>query len=175
MAAPDDPLAAAAVNPYAAPSAQVLVEGAGDAEPAARGQRLRAAIIDYLVFVVPLAVVVGVASGLTASGRPGLSVFGMVAGLATFLAIVGWNAVLLARHGQTVGKKASGIRIVRNDGSDASFARLFFLRGAVNWLIASIPWVGGLYALVDTLFIFRADRRCIHDLLADTRVVLAQS
>ncbi|MEA2700447.1 MAG: hypothetical protein QOI66_4718, partial [Myxococcales bacterium] len=45
------------------------------------------------------------------------------------------------------------------------------LRGVVNGIISAIPYLGGLYALVDALFIFRDDRRCIHDLIAGTRVI----
>jgi uncharacterized RDD family membrane protein YckC len=31
--------------------------------------------------------------------------------------------------------------------------------------------LGGLLAVVDVLFVFRRDRRCLHDLVAGTRVV----
>jgi uncharacterized RDD family membrane protein YckC len=37
--------------------------------------------------------------------------------------------------------------------------------------VALIPVIGGFLPLVDVLFIFRHDRRCIHDLLAGTNVV----
>jgi uncharacterized RDD family membrane protein YckC len=41
------------------------------------------------------------------------------------------------------------------------------LRGVVNGLLSIIP----LYGLVDALFIFREDKRCLHDLIAGTIVV----
>jgi hypothetical protein len=41
----------------------------------------------------------------------------------------------------------------------------------VNGLIALIPF----YGLVDILFIFRGDRRCIHDWMARTKVVPADA
>lgn len=41
------------------------------------------------------------------------------------------------------------------------------LRLMLNTLLAFIPG----YALVDILFIFRKDRRCIHDFIAGTHVV----
>ncbi len=162
------PARAAAINPYAAPKA-ILGNGPDDAEAALapRYQRLRAAIIDYLIYLVA-----GAVGGLTmaVTQRMGAAI---VAGLLVFFAIVAWNAVLLARHGQTVGKKASGIRVVRTDGSDAGFARLFFLRAVVTWIITALPTIGQLFWLVDMLFIFREDRRCLHDLMADTKVVEA--
>ncbi len=163
----------APVNPYAAPSAVVLPDADLDqAEPASRYQRLRAAIIDYLIFLVPAAI--GMLPMAFSSGRmAGPAITGIALGGLTFVAIVALNGYLLAKRGQTVGKKAVGIRVVRTNGDDAGFVRLFFLRGALSWLLATIPFVGGLYALLDILFIFRADRRCLHDLIADTKVVEA--
>jgi len=38
-------------------------------------------------------------------------------------------------------------------------------------LVSQVPQVGGLIGLVDILFIFGKERRCLHDLLAGTRVV----
>lgn len=40
-------------------------------------------------------------------------------------------------------------------------------------VISAIPLAGAAFGLVDILFIFRADRRCIHDLIAGTHVVTA--
>jgi uncharacterized RDD family membrane protein YckC len=38
-------------------------------------------------------------------------------------------------------------------------------------LLGAIPYVGWLVSLVDPLLIFGKDRRCLHDLIADTIVV----
>ena len=91
-------------------------------------------------------------------------------GFIVFLLVHGY---LLATRGQTVGKLLTKIRIVRSDGTRASFGRLVGLRFLLNSFLALIPVVGTIYALVDVLFIFRAERRCIHDLIADTIVVRA--
>lgn len=78
----------------------------------------------------------------------------------------------LSIDGQTIGKKPMNIRIVEVDTErNGGFVRNVVLRWIVNGLIASIPYVGGFYALVDILFIFRADKRCIHDFIAGTHVV----
>lgn len=58
-----------------------------------------------------------------------------------------------------------------NTGMPADFVHCFLLRLFVNGLIAAIPCVGLIYSIVDICFIFREDRRCIHDLLAQTCVV----
>jgi hypothetical protein len=41
----------------------------------------------------------------------------------------------------------------------------------VNSVIGNLPCIGFFYALADILFIFRDDRRCIHDLIASTTVI----
>jgi uncharacterized RDD family membrane protein YckC len=38
-------------------------------------------------------------------------------------------------------------------------------------VVSVIPVVGPLLTLIDILFIFRSDRRCVHDLIADTQVL----
>ncbi|MEO7413250.1 MAG: RDD family protein [Opitutaceae bacterium] len=80
--------------------------------------------------------------------------------------------VMISTRGQTIGKRILGLRIVRNaDASKAGFVHGWLIRGLVPALIGLIPWIGTIFTLVDICFIFRADRRCIHDLLADTKVV----
>jgi hypothetical protein len=37
-------------------------------------------------------------------------------------------------------------------------------------VVGSIPVLGMFASLVDVLFIFRDDRRCVHDLIAGTQV-----
>ncbi len=49
--------------------------------------------------------------------------------------------------------------------------KTLLLRAIVNGMIGMVPYVGGIYGLIDSLFIFREDRRCVHDLIAGTKVV----
>jgi uncharacterized RDD family membrane protein YckC len=66
------------------------------------------------------------------------------------------------------------IRIVSfDDESNPGFVKAFLLRVFVNGLIGAVPFVGFVYSLVDIFFIFRDDRRCLHDLIAGTKVVKA--
>ena len=53
----------------------------------------------------------------------------------------------------------------------AGFVKSFLLRMLVNRLIGGIPCVGPIYTIVDILFIFGEERRCLHDQLAGTYVV----
>ncbi len=74
-------------------------------------------------------------------------------------------------RGQSVGKQACSSRIVGIDGQRAPLVRAVVLRTWAPLALPMLPWVGGLLAAVDVLFVFRRDRRCLHDLVAGTRVV----
>jgi uncharacterized RDD family membrane protein YckC len=92
----------------------------------------------------------------------------------TLCASIAWAVItawLVATNGQSIGKRLVGIKIVRTDGSRASFARIFLLRNVVNFLPTLLPYVGLLYQLIDPLFIYQESRQCLHDKLADTIVV----
>ena len=44
------------------------------------------------------------------------------------------------------------------------------IQGALNAVPVIGQGLGGLYFIIDSLFIFRADHRTIHDFIAGTRV-----
>ena len=122
---------------------------------AGRGSRLIASIIDGVIFVALLLI-----GGWI---HPSL-------GLIAFVVFIIVQVVLLTKDGQTVGKKALNVRIVKMDTNEnGGFVPNVLLRLVLNGLIGIIP----LYGLVDVLFIFREDRRCIHDMIAGTQVVKA--
>lgn len=140
---------------------------------AGRDRRFTAALIDgllSLVVTIPLMYFVGVFDAV-AQGRvlgPRETILLAMAGLVIFLLMHGR---LLAQHGQTIGKRMLGIRIVDLEGNTPPLGRLIGLRYLPLWVAASIPIIANIVPLVDALFIFRADRRCLHDLVAGTRVV----
>ena len=51
-----------------------------------------------------------------------------------------------------------------------SHNRMIGLRYLPFWFAGNVPQLA-LIPFVDALFIFRQDRRCLHDLLAGTRVI----
>ena len=58
----------------------------------------------------------------------------------------------------------------------ANMAATFLSVGAAQffgWAVTMVPFIGGVYALVDCLLIFRASHKCLHDNIADTIVVKA--
>ena len=79
---------------------------------------------------------------------------------------------MLAVRGQTVGKRLLGIRIVRvQDDANPGFVHAVVLRSFIPILLRAIPVFGLGFWLVDVLCIFREDRRCLHDLIAGTKVM----
>jgi NAD/NADP transhydrogenase beta subunit len=90
------------------------------------------------------------------------------------IALLVYQIRLLAREGQTWGKKQMKVRIVLYEtGEIPGLGRSLGLRMFVNNLIGAIPCVGGIYSIVDILFIFGEERRCVHDFIAGTKVVEA--
>ena len=173
------------VNPYAAPTARVsdVAVDEQQLELADRGTRLGAVIVDGLIFG---AVGVGFGLGLLALYQGGRatsanSSSGMIVGSICAIAIIALlvlNLVWLYRYGQTIAKRWLKIRIVRSDGSRCGLARIIFLRVfplalVGGFLNVALPPLGYLVRIIDALFIFRSDYRCIHDHIADTIVVKA--
>ena len=165
-------------NPYRSPDA--VVAEISEGELADRGTRLGAALIDgiiMLVIVVPLMYVGGywttAMAAATAGERVGFGTTLMWA-LIGFAAFAVVQFVPLNATGQTWGKKLLGIKIVDMAGAKPPVLRLLGLR-YMPWHVGSnIPFIGWLLGLVNILLIFRADRRCGHDLIAGTQVVKAK-
>lgn len=130
--------------------------------PADRWRRLAAWGVD-----VPLSPAAFVGGTLSADvGGPAIAALALLV-----LGIVGVpiQVILLRRDGQTVGKRLLGIRIVDEEtGVTGSVFTNVLLRYFINWLLALIP----PYLVIDHLFIFAKNRKCLHDYLAGTKVVL---
>jgi len=77
----------------------------------------------------------------------------------------------LYQRGQTIGKRIMGIAIVTLDNQKPAFFPLIVQRYMSQWLMGMVPVVGPLLRLVDVVFIFRADKRCLHDHIAKTKVI----
>jgi uncharacterized RDD family membrane protein YckC len=165
------------VNPYQPPAAkledQVVPE---DHALAGRGQRLGAALLDTvfgLIIGIPLMLALGTWDYLRSGEKPPytLTLAGAALGFLGFLLIHGY---FLKTSGQTIGKKLLGIRIADMDNNIPPFAKIIGLRYLPIQAAGVIPIVGIFYPLIDVLFIFSESRRCIHDLIAGTKVVKAK-
>jgi uncharacterized RDD family membrane protein YckC len=75
-------------------------------------------------------------------------------------------------RGQSIGKRACQLRVVFQDGRRMQLSRIVFMRNVLPFAIALVPIAGAIFGLLDLLFVFRGDRRTVHDLLAGSIVVM---
>jgi uncharacterized RDD family membrane protein YckC len=146
----------------------------GSTETASRASRFWAVMIDGIVSMILLWVV----SKITPwdpyhPQNPSLMAFKPLTTLGSFALYALAQGYLLATRGQSIGKILLKIRIVRTDGSQASWQRLLGLRYGVQAALQALPAAGMIFGLVDSLWIFGKERRCLHDLIADTIVIKA--
>lgn len=152
------------------------------------GQRLGAFLLDALILGIPLSVLMmlaffaffaGTASTLGSLDQADAAVGGgFVAGFMGLLILVMLVALVVpvlygmgfegSPRGQTIGKWATGIRVV--DGPTAS--RLAPSRALVRVLVRSLA-SGNVFALGYLWMLWDEQNRTWHDLVADSRVVVA--
>ena len=155
-------------NPYGAPSSAKQNEQWREAL-ANRGSRLIAQIIDmiFFFFIVIFFTIFFIIANTVITSKP-YSEIGMMASFLPWFAI---QFYLLSVNGQTVGKKIMKIKIVRFDDQRAGVWRIFLLRMFLPGLLTMFPFFGLFFGTANVLYIFSDDRRCIHDLFADTKVI----
>ncbi len=166
-------------SPYRPPEA-TLVDREDATELAGRWIRLGAAFIDGLVMLAimtPVMFAGGYFQAAMEAGSRGeqlplsMLLLWAVIGFVIFVAVQGYP---LAQWGQTWGKKLLAIKIVDLEGRKPPLGKLLALRYLPVQVVVNVPMIGPLAALVNVLFIFREDQRCVHDLIAGTRVVVAR-
>lgn len=143
--------------------------GSDDAPLAPRGARFWARLIDNLLLLaamIPGLVLYGLKRGGSEPELAGL--FGAGIG-ALLMSMYQW--VRIARTGQTIGKRALAIRVVKRNGAPVAFFDGVIAREWATLLLGMVPFFGRLVTLVDALMIFGSEQRCLHDALANTKVV----
>ncbi len=162
-------------NPYRAPAAAVAdLPPEGMLELAGRGHRFGASVIDGVVELIlffAIAYAVGIYNVVLADKHEFL--VGILTTTLGFVVFAVIQSYFLMKNGQTIGKKIVGIRIVDLDGNVPGLLTLLGRRYAPIHIVQAIPVAGSLLPLIDVLFIFREDRRCVHDFIAKTKVVLS--
>ena len=149
-------------------TADTLTAAQPDDRLAGLGERLGGAIIDMVINLLaslPLFFILG----METMAEPTLSLIliSIVYSVITYTIIHGY---FLLNNAQTVGKHFINTRIENLDGTQSSFSNILLKRYLPVALVVNIPFIGGIAALVDIFFIFRKDRRCVHDFIAGTRV-----
>lgn len=138
-------------------------------EKAAKSDRLVAAIIDGVIGIIS-SVPVAYYVGFDSLKAPSLSLLGFLFIYGVFATMV-LHGYLLYYYGQTIGKNYMAIRIENLDGTKASLTTIYFKRMLPMQLISLIPFFGPFISgMVNPLFIFGKQRRCLHDYLAKTKV-----
>jgi uncharacterized RDD family membrane protein YckC len=130
--------------------------------------RFGAQIIDGLIVGVPayaifMAVIFGVAMNVQKNAAPSPVIF--LAYIPLYVFPVLYEALMLSmKSGQTVGKMALRLRVVRPDGSPISTGQA--------WGRAVMRLVLGCMAIVDYIpYFFTEEKTTLHDMVAGTRVV----
>ncbi len=156
--------------------------GAGAYRFATWGSRAVAAIVDWLVILVPTIAIyaVLVAIGLSSdSGGIAAVVIGALIGvLALTIAVLLYSPLLMKRpgprNGQTLGKQMLNIRVVRANGEPMDFATgairdvvlKYLAVGIASSFIPFIPW------LLDILWpLWDEENRALHDFIVGSRVI----
>ncbi len=178
--------------------AEVRQEQVTHLELASLGQRFAAKLIDSTLLIVPLWVILTMffnpafveeiqklqndppavmnamqkrAEQIQSSGDVKLAVMSLI-----FDVTLIFNVVLLTLRGQTAGKLCLGIQVVRSpEGTRAGFIKAVLLRSMLFLILIfagslSLGGVGVALLIADSLMIFRKDRRCLHDMIAETLV-----
>lgn len=148
------------------------------------GQRLVAVLIDGVIVAVLILLaltVVRVLIGDDAAAEDDES--GLVLALGFVLAftlaypvvaLLYLSTVMAATNGQTLGKMASGCRVVRADGKPVRFWWAAWREAGVKGLILGIAGTvtGGIAYLVNFLWpLWDKQNRALHDYVVDSRVV----
>jgi len=175
------------INPYASTATEPLAarpmpDSTGD-ELAGRFTRFVSALIDGVILMMIL-LPVQYATGFMARASAQVAGIGesfamSLLGIGVMLAL---NGYLLFKRGQTIGKVLTKIQIVDfQSGLLLPFMKVYVYRYLwtlpIAIVVILIPGVMddmlfNLLILIDALLIFGADRRCLHDLIAGSKVVL---
>jgi uncharacterized RDD family membrane protein YckC len=146
---------------------------------ASRKIRLIASIVDFIMLLLPffiyaiILVIIGIITGNmdkmdseTENPNP-IIIFFLGTYFYAFLII---QVVLLTKNGQTVGKKIFKIQIVDDTlGYPGGFKQNCLIREILMNLLGNITC--GIFFIVDLLYIFGEDKRCLHDVIAKTKVI----
>lgn len=163
-------------NPYQTPKSGLSGSESGQAqegELATRGTRFLAALVDGIIGLL-LAIPFWLTSGAWIYFRAERHLpytYTLAAVVYGFIGFALIHYYFLNKRGQTVGKKLLNIRIIGIDDQHPGAMSILLKRYLPISLASLLPLIGSLLTLVDILFIFRKDRRCVHDLIAGTKVV----
>jgi uncharacterized RDD family membrane protein YckC len=129
------------------------------------GKRLGAYVLDFVVPILAVMFMFGIAGvGVAAGGERAGGTLGFLVAFAILIVyIVG--AIRLFARGTTPGKKMLNMYVVKEDGQRAGFGTMLFREWIGKWISGFIFLLGYLWILLDR------DRQAWHDKFASTYVV----
>lgn len=111
-------------------------------------QRVGAFLIDYLTIIVPI----GIAVALASPGRDGSNSGALIAGLLYLIGFGVWiynRWILAGRTGQSWGKQALGLKLLRMDNGQPIGGGMAFVRDIAH-ILDSLPcYIGYLWPIWD--------------------------
>ncbi|HKS22544.1 MAG TPA: RDD family protein [Thermoanaerobaculia bacterium] len=135
-------------------------------ELAGIGRRFGALFIDSLILSIPIIIVMVSVIAVTVSGKSNFNpIWVQPAALVAVGLYVVYEGLMLASRGQTLGKMAMKIKVVRVDGTAISTGQAWG-RAFMRQILASCLSIFNYLPAF-----FTKDRTCLHDLVASTRVV----
>lgn len=171
------------LNPYKAPISSVEAIQIDELTLASRWRRLIARLIDTTILLVisiqvsnwllrnwPVQVTNNYyIYGFFWSSNTSYIFLDLFVGIGVFAIL---NTYLLATRGQTIGKYVLKIRIVDHRSDEVAKLRFsLLLREGIMMQLSLFGMMGTLIAMIDVLFIFSRNRRCLHDYWSFTKVV----
>ena len=134
-------------------------------ELAGIGRRFGALFIDQLILAVPLVIAFLAVMAVAFSNKDFNPLLLQPALLLVVALFVVYEALMLAARGQTLGKMAMKIKVVRADGTPISTGQAWG-RAFMRQILASCLSIFNYLPAF-----FTKERTCLHDLVANTRVV----
>jgi uncharacterized RDD family membrane protein YckC len=142
------------------------------------GSRVGAALLDWLILFIPVALLIVLVVVIALNSTGGGIVTGILSGVAYLVALLFYAPVLMGRegehNGQTWGKQIVGIRVIRDSGQPVdigfAFIREFVVKGLLFGFVGSFLF--SIPTLIDYLWpLWDDENRCLHDMVVSTHVV----
>jgi uncharacterized RDD family membrane protein YckC len=132
------------------------------------GKRFGALFIDGFIVGIPFAIILGIVLFSAFSGnqfRPENFVAIQAFSWLSIFVMVIYEGLMLGARGQTLGKIAMGIKVVRADGGDLTKGQAWGRAAMRQVLVSCLCVINYLPAF------FTPDKTALHDMVAGTRVV----
>jgi uncharacterized RDD family membrane protein YckC len=149
------------------------------------GRRVGAHLLDGVVIVIIAGIFFGIFAAFAGAGFLVGNTTGFIASalallgflLCVVVAALLYAPLMMARtNGKTLGRMATGIRVVRANGKPITFGYAAVREVLVKWLLIGAilgSFTFGIAALIDYLWpLWDEENRALHDMVVDSRTIL---